>query len=316
MLAPEPHVEPPADREPTYAIPTALRVHLAHATVEALARSVGADLLHVKGPAVDASLRGPRTDDSTGQRDAAPRLSTDADVLVRPEHVAAMMDGLVAHGWAIVTRFQSGSVFEHAATLWHDDLGYVDVHRAFPGIERPPADAFALLWAGRHEVSIAHHPCAVPDVEMQRLILLLHAARGGGLSHPDAALLWTNGSDDDRARMLALASELDAEVALAAATGRLDEFASRPTAPLWRIFERGGTPTRLDEWRARFRASSGFWPRVRLAGRALLVNTDHLAMRLGRPVTRQEVALEYARRVRTGALEVAGLVRRKVGRHP
>ena len=34
-------------------------------------------------------------------------------------------------------RFATGSVFEHAATLWHVHWGYVDVHRAFPGVGVP-----------------------------------------------------------------------------------------------------------------------------------------------------------------------------------
>mgnify|MGYP003374684041 CR=1 FL=1 len=37
-------------------IPVLLRVRLAHAVVQAIADECGADLLHIKGPAVDASL--------------------------------------------------------------------------------------------------------------------------------------------------------------------------------------------------------------------------------------------------------------------
>src|SRR6187200_1631590 len=113
------------------------RVRLAHAAVQALAEQHGIDLLHVKGPALDASLSRPD------------RPSSDADVLVRPAQVEAFTAHLRAHGWRLVTDFASGSAFEHAANYHHGHWGYVDVHRVFPGITLEPDEAFELLWSER-----------------------------------------------------------------------------------------------------------------------------------------------------------------------
>jgi Uncharacterised nucleotidyltransferase len=298
-------------------IPLLPRVQLAHAVVQAVADEARADILHLKGPAVDPTLLASRIitdDDGEARRAPIPRHSTDADVLVRPSQVSPLMTALAEHGWAIVTRFETGSAFEHAASLWHHELGYVDVHRRFPGIAFAPDQAFETLWSRRQVVDIAARPCAVPSVDDQRLILLLHAARGGGLRHPDVQRLWTDATPTDRERSLALASDLDARVGLAAATGRLDEFADDPTTPLWRIFAEGGTPRRLDEWLARFRATPGVLPRARLVARSLLVNTDHLAMDRRRPLTRTEVAGAYLQRARAAGREVAAAGRRGLER--
>ena len=113
------------------------RVQLAHAAVQALAEEHGVDLLHVKGPALHASLSRPD------------RVSSDADVLVRPTQVTAFTDHLRAHGWRLVTDFANGSAFEHAANYHHGHWGYVDVHRVFPGITVEPDAAFELLWSER-----------------------------------------------------------------------------------------------------------------------------------------------------------------------
>ena len=297
------------------AIPVGLRVHLAHAAVQSIADGCRADILHVKGPALDAALR-PTTIvdvDGTPIEKPSPRWSTDADILVRPAHVPRMMRALTDHAWDVVTRFETGSVFEHAASLWHSHLGYVDVHRRFPGIQLDAAEAFELMWRGRHEVLIAHQSVAVPAIDVQRLVLLLHAARGGGLKNPDGRL-WTEAAEADQQRTLALAEQFNAEVALAAATGRLDEYAHDPTAPLWRVMVAGGTPNRVDEWVARFRAAPGIPARARVLGRSLIVNTDHLAMRLHRAPTRAEVAEEYLYRVAKLGREGLLAWRRRVGK--
>lgn len=299
-------------------LPTAIRVHLAHAAIQAIATSCSADILHIKGPALDASLLPTRTltDPLSGGSfsEAVPRQSTDADVLVRPSHVARLMGVLSQHGWSIVTRFETGSAFEHAASLWHLTLGYVDVHRRFPGVQLPPEAAFDKLWAERHTVELAHAECCVPSVEAQRLILLLHAARGGGLRHPDAQLTWLSTSDEQQARTLALASEFRADVALAAATGRLDDYPDDPSTPLWRLFSEGHQPDRVMEWRARLQAETRLLGKARLLARSLLVNTDHVSMRLGRPVTLREIVSEYGRRFSRAAREGGALVRRSMGR--
>ncbi len=273
-------------------VPTSVRVHLAHAVVQAVADECGADILHVKGPAID-----PRVSDR-------PRSSTDADVLVRPAHVAAYLTALQRRGWDVRAHFDTGSAFEHAASLWHDRLGWVDVHRHFPGIELDPGEAFEVLWQDSAPATIAHRPCRVPSLDAQRLVLLIHAARS--LRPLDVAAAWSTGRDGT----LALARRLRAEVALAAATGHLDDYADHPSYELWRHFSTGDV-SRLAEWRARLKAAPTRRAAVRLVFKALAVNTDHLAMRLGRRPSVREVAGEYVLRARRGLREGLALVRRR-----
>jgi hypothetical protein len=199
-------------------VPTVVRVHLAHAVVQAVADECGADILHVKGPAVDRRVVENRP------------TSTDADVVVRPRHVKALLAALDRHGWELRTSFASGSAFEHAASLWHDRLGWVDVHRYFPGIELDASEAFEILWRDSSPASIAHRACRVPSLDAQRLILLLHAARS--VRPNDVASAWGT----DRDSTMELARVLRAEVALAAVTGRLEDYADEPTYQLWRHF--------------------------------------------------------------------------------
>lgn len=285
-------------------MPVALRVHLAHATVQAVGDESGSPLLHIKGPATDPSLS-PGTAGVPGRAATGPaRVSTDADVLVHPDHARRFVGLLQQRGWRMVTSFRTGSAFEHAATLWHNELGFVDVHRHFPGIELGPARAFELLWQSRHTTDIAHRPCSVPSVAYQLLLLLLHAARNGGPTSDTTRRLWGNANDAVRADVRRLAGELQAEVALAAATGHLDRFTDRPSHDLWRAYSAGGEVDRMTEWRARLKAAPTLLARIRLLGQALLVNSDHLAMTLQRQPTGAEVTREYLRRARRGGLEL------------
>jgi len=87
-----------------------------------------------------------------------------------------------------------------------------------------------------------------------------------------------------------------AQVGLAAALGELDRYAADPAHDLWFVLAHGGT-SRLEEWRARFRAAPGPAAKTRVVARSLLVNTDHLAMRLGRRPSHGEVAAEFAGRL-------------------
>lgn len=288
-------------------IPVPIRVHLAHAVAQSLAEECGADVLHVKGPALDPSLCGWRTsvaDDGTLARVPLPRLSTDVDVLVRPSHVKRYMETCVNHGWRVVTRFSTGSAFEHAATLWHDQLGYMDVHRFFPGIGLRPEEAFNRFWADRQTIHIAHRACQVPAVGVQRLLILLHAARSGTEHNRDLTVAWDEADDEARREVRKLAHVFDAQVAFAAATGSLDAFRSNPSHDLWEHFATRATGDRLAEWRARFKAENTWSGRLRLVGRAFVVNTDHLAMELGHRPTPREIGREYAHRARAGASAV------------
>ena len=124
-------------------VPLAVRLLLGRAAVQVIAGDVAADVLHIKGNAVDASLR-PRE---------AP--GSDIDVMVRPEHVPRLHDALLQHGWVVYSSFVYGSPFGHAQTYRHPDWGYLDLHRMFPGIRLEPERAFDVLWQDRAERDFA-----------------------------------------------------------------------------------------------------------------------------------------------------------------
>ncbi len=267
----------------TRGVPVGVRTHLAHAALQVIAQEARVQVLHVKGPAVDPSLGRPL------------RSATDADVVVRPTQVGRYVEALADHGWEHVTSFATGSVFEHAATFYHPSWGYADVHRVFPGMTA--TQAFAVLWADRRLQAVAGLPCPVPSLTAQRLLLLLHVARNGsGSLDPDYERAWVRADAAERARIRRLAVSVGAQVGLAAALGELDRYAADPAHDLWFVLAHGGT-SRLEEWRARFRAAPGPAAKTRVVARSLLVNTDHLAMRLGRRPSHGEVAAEFAGRL-------------------
>ncbi|WCC80116.1 nucleotidyltransferase family protein [Cutibacterium equinum] len=287
-------------------IGTASRVEVTHGVLQRLADMCGADLLHVKGPAVSPELLEHRIVD--GKRTVIPRGSTDADVLVRPDHLTQFESILAKHGWRKVASFNDGSAFGHAANYWHDLLGYVDVHRQFPGIDIAPSQAFQALWTRRQRIDIAHTLIHTPSVTDQRLILLLHAARSGTTNHPDKVRCWDNADNQERRAVRALARDLDAQVALAAAIGELDQFRGHRTYDLWRHFSTGD-PSRLHEWRARVRAAPTRKDAVKVALNALALNRPHLRMDLGHDLSRVDVARGYWNRTLKASQEVYQVAR-------
>jgi hypothetical protein len=259
------------------AVPLRVRVLMAHATVQLLADAHGLDVLHVKGEAIDPTLATPD------------RRGTDADVLVRPSHVGALLAVLQEHQWTMMNTFRTGSPFEHAATLAHPQWGYADVHRLFPGITAPPEGAFERLWTGSVRRDLAGLPCAVPSIPAQVFILVLNAARSGW-GRRDLEAAWWHAPPEVVAEVHALVRDLGAEVAFAAATGDLERFRGRRGYDLWRITTQGGG--RVEEWVARIRAAPDARAAALLAVRAFGINRDHLTIRLGRKPTRTEVLAE------------------------
>nr|NLI51550.1 nucleotidyltransferase family protein [Propionibacterium sp.] len=267
-------------------VPLAVRVQLGHAAVQSVVDAVGARALHVKGYALDESLRWPG------------RVGTDVDVLVHPADVSAVLDGLARAGWRRQTSFETGSAFEHAATWVHEDFGYVDVHRFYPGLGDDPVRAFDAVWAERGSTELGGVACPVPSLDAQVLMVLLHAGRSqpSPRTQRDIAQVWEAADPARQASVRRLVDRLGAHVGFAAAVGGLDDYRDRPDYDLWRVSLRGGT--RVEEWRARMRAARTLRARVRLVLRALLVNTDHLAAVLNREPTRAEVIGEFFRRGR------------------
>ncbi|AQP45771.1 nucleotidyltransferase family protein [Tessaracoccus flavus] len=277
---------------PTLPIP--LRVHLAHATVQAIADEASADVLHIKGPAVAPALR------------PEGRSSADADVLIRPAHLHRLLSGLRRHGWHQVTGLHSTDLIRHSTNWYHPQLGQLDVHVRFPGIQAPAERAFDVLWRERGQQNVAGRPCVVPSVTGQRLILLLHAARSLQANAADIRAAWRTASDAERGQTLALARELQAEVALASATGDLDQYRDRPEYALWQLYaENRTTTTGFRRIAAELKAAPADLRFVRLrlgwyAAGVVVRTPQRLTADLARRPTLREVAAAYGQLVRRG----------------
>lgn len=273
-------------------IPVQLRVHLAHATVQAVADRVGADILHIKGPVANEALR------------TSDRPSADADILIRPSHLDQLKQGLAANGWTKVTDLRTGGLIEHSTNWYHGQLGQLDVHVRFPGIRIPAEEAFDLLWQDRSETEIAHRPCVVPSETSHRLILLLHAARSLPRHRADVEAVWGTASTEERTRIRALARELDAEVPLASAIGELKNYRHRPDYRLWRLYADGETTTAgfgriLAEAEAAPRRHD-IWAVLGYASSILTHMPRRLEIRLGRRPSLSELLRAYLQFVRRG----------------
>lgn len=263
------------DSDPEVSVPLAVRLTLGRAAVQVIADAAGARVLHIKGEAVDASLR---------RRD---HIGSDVDLLIDPGAVDAFDRALRGHGWRIYSSFVWGSPFGHGQTYFHPVWGYLDAHRFFPGIRVRPADAFESFFDSSYETGFGRVPCRVPSLLHQSVILVLNAARGGD----DLRDVWDEASPQRRREMQEAAKALGAQVAFAAATGRLEEHRGAPDYALWKVVTEGGS--RSAEWRARVRAAQSAGEALRILARAPLVNVEHLSHTLGRPATRGEVFREF-----------------------
>ncbi len=271
-------------------MPFSVRLHLGRAAVQTIAARGGADILHIKGDAVHPRLR--------------PSLAagTDIDILVRPAHVGLLDRGLRSEGWRLYSTFENGSPFGHAQTYRHDAWGFVDVHRLFPGIGLEPAAAFARLWAQRETMPFGGVDCPVPAVSAQGAILILNAARTRATDPPDLGAAWDEASDADRDELVRQIDALDARLAFDTAFGRLDEHRSAREYRLWKAISQGGG--RAEEWWGRVLAAPDLRARLRVIGRAPLVNVEHLEHELGREPTTGEVIREFLARPLRGLREL------------
>lgn len=264
----------------TFEVPTAIRLRLAHACLEHLARQVGVRALHVKGVALDPSLSAGRSP------------STDCDLLVDPGAVDPLLRVLEESGWRPVTSFAHGSVFAHAATYHHPVWGTVDLHRSFPGVDDDAAASFERLWVHRESVTLGGLVCPVPDLDTQRLLLLVHAARDAtGHAAHDTEMAWWQLDTAGRDRLDALADALGGTVPLALVTGRPERAAGRPDEHLWRALHAQSGSTAV--WLAQLRDARGPRAALRVLRRSVRVNPDHLALRLGHVPDSEELRREW-----------------------
>lgn len=250
------------------ALPQDMRIRLGHALLEHIARANGLSLLHIKGYAVDAGLY------SDG------RQSSDIDVLVDPMDIERLLGVLQTQGWNPVTGFKSGSLFHHAATLWHDSWGYVDVHRAFPGVGVEPTEFFDELWRSRSSRLIAGVDCTIPSSRHQALLIALHAGRDPERGASDVAQLREALPSEAWQRLRDDAVRFKAGLALAAATGGLSEYLEHPDHGVWAAVSTGST--RLQLLRARSRATGSVAGSIGVYASGLFPNRDHLRMALQR----------------------------------
>lgn len=282
-------------------LPLAVSVQMAHAAIQVLAEDNQIDLLHIKGPAVDSRLLQQRQVEDPETLEVVwepvPRDSLDADVLVRPVHVARLLRAMTTQGWSLKVPFEAGSAFEHAATLAHPFLGHVDLHREFPGIGLAPDKAFNVIWAERGQAQIAGVLCHVPSLAAQRLLLIVHAARGRIDNNGDVLRAWDAAGPPEQVAVRALAADLGADVALAAATGRLHEYSDSRQHDLWQALSTGETSLpRL--WKARVRAAPNLAAALRIGIKLILPRAGRLAVQLGRKPTLREVGGLWIRHFR------------------
>ncbi|MDQ4501911.1 nucleotidyltransferase family protein [Sinomonas sp. ASV322] len=282
----------PADL-PLADLPLAERIQLAHALIEWISAEAGIDLLHIKGYAADGRLYAPG------------RASSDVDLLVRPSHTTRLIEALLARGWEIAATFESGSLFHHAMTLWNGQWGHVDIHRAFPGVGLSPDLYFDLLWSARSHKAIANRQCRVPSFDHQALMIVLHGARDPFRGPDDVRFVRDAVGSEGWARLEALAGDVDAQLGLAAATGRLDEWEGHPERGVWDVVSRGGT--RVELFGARWRACRTARERFALVRSAVVVNRDHLRMKL----LREPTASDYGAELRSRIIEVVRAVPRR-----
>lgn len=276
------------------------RIQLGHAALQVIADRARVDLLHLKGPALDSVLA------------PVPRHSTDADVWVRPSQVETLIGELPGHGYRLVADFDEGSPFEHAATYYHPQWGYVDVHRRFPGLPGEEA-VFDRLWRDHTTISIAGHDCTVPSVIAQRLVLMLHSARRDSPhALPDLRLAWHEADEDTRDQIRRLVEEVGGQIGFAAATGHVDDYRGTPEWRMWTTFT--GQGSRLGEWRARFLLARGWRAKAHVLARLVRVNRAHLAMQLGHEPTRAQLVRAFVQRIGHGARELTAAAALRIGR--
>lgn len=259
-----------AGQEEIGMLPLQARVLLAHARIASLAETHGLHVLHVKGYAAVHGVYAPG------------RTSTDVDVLTTEAEAPRLIRVLQEQGWEVITDFSHGSIFGHAATLRHRQLGYADVHRFFPGLGLDPAQTFETLWRQRTRRIRAGHSLPVPSLDHQRLLVLVHASRDPVRRMSDVTALRQLCTDEEWARLRETARQFHAEAAWQAATG---ENIGGDPAQVALYLGMGAGVSELELFLLQWRATPRLAARFALLGRTLPVNRAHLSMSLGRAAT-------------------------------
>lgn len=264
-------------------LPLSVLLRLGHGAVQVIADDNEIDIVHLKGHSADPDLY------RKGRR------STDVDVLVRPGSEELLVDTLQRHGWEVEARFATGSVFKHAAALTSKRFGHVDVHRTYPGLTKPADEVFQDVWETSEFRTICGIECLVPSRVDQAVFILLHSARDGARGPRDRDHLREVLTEDEWSAVLSRASAWGASTALGAALGAWDDISDSSDFDFWYVMAQGGS--RVDLFRARWKAAPGLAARLRLLSSVAHVNRDHLAMNLGHQPTHRDVAREVGHRI-------------------
>ncbi len=201
------------------------------------------------------------------------------------------------------------------------------MHHRFQGIGVDPERAFDELWRRREPAVLAHLDVWFPDLTSRALLVVLNLARDPSTTRPheDLARLLASGDDGDWARLISLATRLDALEPLragleldpdGAALVARTSLADVDVSPVWRLRAAGSTRTaiRMEELRslgplAKVRAVAGWVVPSPSVIRYRDPSADGSAWRLARA---------YAARYRQGALTLGRSWRqmREVRRRP
>ncbi|MDO4898397.1 MAG: nucleotidyltransferase family protein [Rothia sp. (in: high G+C Gram-positive bacteria)] len=260
-------------------VPLGIRLRLCHAYFQHLAQKHDIDLLHIKGYAFEGDVY------------RKGRVSSDVDVLVRPQHVDRLLTVMKDDGWSILAHFETGSVFQHAMTLYHSSWGLVDIHRYFPGIGSAEGEAFDRLWEHRRERLIAGVPCLVPSLVDCQIFVIVHSARSADQHVPDVEFLESTVSEEQWHTMRNRVPELGAELGFAAAMGELEQFKDHPDYLIWKSVSQN-VPVYLL-WKARFQQAQGVRAKLAFIANLIRVNRDHLAMELGHSPSQREIRQKF-----------------------
>lgn len=114
---------------------------------------------------------------------------------------------------------------------------------------------------------------------------------------------WTQSTSEQRQLVQDLADELGAEVALAAGTGRLDEYEGVRGYELWKLLA-SGEWTFPEMWVARIKAAPTRRAAVRTAIKLLVPNPHRMETELERAPNLFELALAYVQRAWWGVGEL------------
>ena len=231
--------------ESQVSVPLPVRLRFGHAALQHVADAIAVDVLHIKGAAVDPTLRPPEL------------YGTDVDVIVRPDQFPRLDRELRRHGWRVYTTFASGSPFGHAQTLHARGVG---VRRRAPVLPRhPPRARCRVRSAVARSPRGADRRPRMPRAERAGPVAPAHPqrrpCRRRQRPRPRGGAGPTR-RHDRRREIEALAVDLDAPVAFAAATGGLERYRDERDYRLWKVITEGGT--RSAEWRARIRAAPTF----------------------------------------------------------